>query len=126
MSEVRAQLAELLGSLSLGEQGIFDMVLAVGEALGNAFDHAFADCVHHLQDEDDLQVVVTIHAYEDRVIVEVSDSGKGCVITEGTLPEMSLTRGRGIRLMHMLSDKVDISPKPHGQGTVVRLVKLRS
>lgn len=126
MCEVRAQLTELLQGLSLGERPTFDMVLAVGEALGNAFDHAFGDCVQQIQDEADLQVVVTIHAYEDRVIVEVSDSGKGCVLEEGVLPEMSLTRGRGIRLMHMLSDKVDISPKPHGQGTIVRLVKLRS
>ena len=33
-------------------------------------------------------------------------------------------RGRGIKLMRLLVDDVDIRPKPSGKGTVVRLVKL--
>ncbi len=39
MAETRRAVAETLSSLSLPRDTIYDLVLALGEALGNAFDH---------------------------------------------------------------------------------------
>ncbi len=125
MSEVRAQVSELLESCSLDEQTVFDSVLAVGEALGNAFDHAFSDSIEQLKEHEAMSIIVNIDSYEDRVVIEVLDSGKGCDFSSGDLPDISLTRGRGIRLMHLLMDQVEIVPREHGCGTCVRLVKLK-
>ena len=68
--------------------------------------------------------------YPDRVVVEVTDCGEGFEPAgEGCAGEVgdagaTLERGRGIKLMRMLADSVEIGPKTSGEGTVVRLVKL--
>lgn len=126
MCEVRAQLTHFLEELSLDESYIFDMVLAAGEALGNAFDHAFehdTPCPQRLQ--GDMQIILTMSSYDDRVILEISDSGSGFYPELDKLPEPSAMRGRGVRLMCMLTDLVEIGPRRHGQGTCVRLIKLK-
>ncbi|MDO5044614.1 MAG: ATP-binding protein [Coriobacteriia bacterium] len=117
MAQVRNQVRDILDQFGLEESRVFDLVLALGEALGNAFDHGCALC-------GQTKIFVTLSAYDDRYVIEVSDNGKGLEITDGFLPEPSETRGRGIRMMYVLVDSVEISKKPHGEGTVVKLVKL--
>lgn len=116
LSEARARVGELLGGLSLTEDEVFDMTLAVGEALGNAVDHTCGG-----------GVLVTVADYPDRVCVEVSDCGCGYELADDEEPPETgpcAERGRGIRLMRLLADSVTISRKRSGEGTVVRLVKL--
>lgn len=118
MAQTRRAVGEMLASLGLAHETIYDLVLALGEALGNAFDHAGA------QGEDGA-VTVTVSVYGDRIVMEVSDRGEGYSFQEGDeLPCPTEERGRGIRLMLMLADAVEIRPKQLGQGTCVRLVKL--
>ncbi len=117
MSEIRREVKEQLEDY-LGQERLFDTVLALGEALGNAFDHGCRDaCLAN--------IYVTLTGYDDRMVIEVSDNGKGVEIQDDFLPEPTETRGRGIRLMYMLVDSVEISKKAYGEGTVVKLVTLR-
>lgn len=109
----RHRVSELLESLPLARDARYDMALAVGEALGNAYDHAAGvDCV------------LTVRAYRDRVVAEVVDGGSGFSIGASEEPEESEERGRGIKLMRLLVDGVEVCRRPGGQGTQVRLVKL--
>lgn len=121
MAQTRARIEEVLSrSTELSANDIFDLTLAGGEALGNAIDHTSAE-----------GVLCSLEVYPDRVIVEVTDCGEGIEVGEGEEPPASsavreLERGRGIKLMRLLADSVEIYPKASGQGTVVRLVKLCS
>lgn len=119
LSCVRQRIEEVLtNSTELTPNDIFDLTLAGGEALGNAIDHTCAD-----------GVLCSLEIYPDRVIVEVSDCGQGMELAAGEEPpesetELELERGRGIKLMRLLADSVEIQRKPSGEGTVVRIVKL--
>lgn len=118
MGETRQKAAELFSALGLDRDTVFDLTLALGEALGNAFDHGGGACA-------DGNVTVTVAVYRDRVVAEVTDTGCGCGYRDGDeLPTPTETRGRGIRLMMMLADGLSITPRRTGHGTVVRLVKM--
>ncbi len=110
----RHRVAELLDSLPLNRDDCFDTALAVGEALSNAYDHA---C-------DAVGCTMSVTAYADRVVVDVNDCGCGYEIASGEEPPESRERGRGIRLMRMLVDSVDVSRRTDARGTRVRLIKL--
>lgn len=112
----RGRINELLGRMDFTSDALFDMTLAVGEALGNAVDHTCNG-----------GVLATVTIYPDRAVVEVSDCGCGYELDADQDPETTLDpieRGRGIKLMRLLADSVTIGLKPSGKGTVVRLVKL--
>lgn len=119
LASTRQRIEEVLSrSTELTNNEIFDLVLAGGEALGNAIDHTDAQ-----------GVLCSLEVYPDRVIVEVSDCGCGMELgsdeaapASETLDE--LERGRGIKLMRMLADSVEIMRKSTGEGTVVRITKL--
>lgn len=116
LAGVRGRVAELLRRMDFTDDALFDMTLAVGEALGNAIDHTSCE-----------GVLATVTLYPDRAVVEVSDCGDGYQLAPGQEPVTSLNaieRGRGIKLMRLLADSVDISLKPSSKGTVVKLVKL--
>lgn len=118
MGETRRQVSSLFEQLGLSRDTVFDLTLAFGEALGNAFDHGGGS-------RADGFVTVGVSVYGDRVVVEVSDDGCGCAFSDGAgLPTPTETRGRGIRLMMMLADGMSITPRRDGTGTSVRLVKM--
>ena len=119
MHAARTRVRELLEAIEpLSGDAAFDLCLACGEALGNAVDHACAE-----------GILLTVAAYDDRVICEITDCGEGfelawdeepvseCLCAEGE-------RGRGIKLMRLLCDDVSIRRREGVSGTVVRLVKL--
>ena len=118
MARVRGRVECLCEGLPLTADEVFDLTLAVGEALGNAVDHA-----------GERGVLVTVAAYADRVVVDVADCGQGFSLgPDEELPEVATDaeRGRGIKLMRMLADSASISPKSTGEGSVTHLVKLFS
>lgn len=110
----RHRVAELLSGLPIARDACFDAALAVGEALSNAYDHACDAC----------GCTVTLHAYADRVVIEVRDCGEGFELAAGEEPEPTQERGRGIRLMRLLVDSVEVRRRDDGPGTLVRLIKL--
>ena len=114
LAGARERLGKLIQGLPFTQDEAFDLVLAVGEALGNAVDHTCGD-----------GVLATVAAYPDRAVVDVADCGCGFASEDGAEgPELDGERGRGIKLMRLLADSVTIQPKSTGEGTVVRLVKL--
>lgn len=121
LQAARRRLEELLARTDLTPDEAFDLTLAGGEALGNAVDHTCAE-----------GVLLTISAYPDRVVIEVTDCGDGFELPAGEEPPCGssegapgeIERGRGIKLMRMLADAVDIRRKTTGCGTMVQLVKL--
>lgn len=110
----RHWVADALSTLALGRDASFDVALATGEALANAYDHA----------GDAAGCTLTAHAYEDRVVIEVRDSGCGFEIADDEEPEESEERGRGIKLMRLLVDSVEVRRRTDARGTLVRLTKL--
>ena len=109
----RHRLVELLDQTPMSHDAVFDLALAAGEALGNAYDHAGG-----------ISCMMGVRAYRDRVVVEVVDGGAGFEIPEDEEPEATEERGRGIKLMRMLVDSVEIFRRTDAAGTVCRLVKL--
>lgn len=113
LGEYRHRLLGLLDELPMTEEARYDTALAAGEALGNAYDHAGGT-----------GCVMNVRAYSDRVVIEVCDCGEGYEIAADEEPEVSEERGRGIHLMRMLVDSVEVRRRTDVQGTMVRLVKL--
>ena len=113
LSQARDRLREMLVTLPLSEEEIFDVTLAAGEAMGNAVLHTPKQTG-----------ALTVSAYNDRVVIEAVDDGPGYSIAPDEEPETTYEHGRGIKMMRMLVDSVDISRKRFGTGTVARLTKL--
>lgn len=109
----RHWVVQMLESLSMDCDARFDTALAAGEALGNYYDHACGD-----------GCVMTVRAYADRVVIEVVDNGLGFSIADDEEPTSTEERGRGIKLMRILVDGVEIRRRSDVRGTYVRLVKL--
>lgn len=109
----RHRVVEMLEELSLGSNDRYDVALAVGEALGNAYDHAGGT-----------GIVMTVRAYADRVVIEVADTGRGFELAADEVPLESEERGRGIKLMRMLVDSVEVRRRTDASGTIVCLIKL--
>lgn len=114
LAEYRHRVAYLLESLPVTRDERFDMALAAGEALSNAYDHADNGC----------GCMVSVYAYADRVVIEVRDCGCGYEISSTDEPVASEQRGRGIKLMRLLVDAVEVRRRTDGSGTLVRLTKL--
>ena len=113
LAATRKHVGELLARMPFSQDEAFDMGLAVGEAMGNAVDHA------------DGCSLVEVAQYPDRAVVVVTDCGEGFSAEKADGPvEAGAERGRGIALMRLLADSVTIEPKPSGTGTLVRIVKL--
>ena len=109
-----AAFAEVAG---LDGPDLFELSVAVAEALANAV-------VHGSPRGADDDVRVRFFCYEDEVAVEVVDSGDGMSATPICEPAAAATSGRGIHFMRALADAVQYTCGP--MGTRVLLVKQRS
>jgi anti-sigma regulatory factor (Ser/Thr protein kinase) len=109
-----AAFAEVAG---LDETDLFELSVAVAEALANAV-------VHGSPRGADDDVRVRFFCYEDEVAVEVVDNGEGMAATPICAAPDVATSGRGIHFMRALADAVHYTCGPF--GTRVLLVKKRS
>ena len=117
MSSARDEVAVLVAPLGLSADAVFDIKVALGEALTNAISHGAPKHGTGV-------VTVVVSAYEDRLVIEVSDRGCGFDPANTLTPDLDATRGRGIMFMRALMDSVQFeSTEPC--GTLVRLVKAR-
>lgn len=115
LAAARSAVVSLLEALGIPESTLFDIRVAVGEALANAMRHGSPGGSADV-------VVVTVEAYDDRVAIEVSDQGCGF---DGTLPaeaDLYAASGRGVMFMRALMDRVEFTVCDGG-GTTVRLEK---
>lgn len=115
LADARQEICDLLVPLDLNESTLFDIRVAVGEALSNA--------VRHGSPRGDRDVVlVSVAAYQDRVVLTVTDTGSGFDGTPSDSRDPYAASGRGVMFMRALMDQVEFSPLPGG-GTSVTLVK---
>jgi anti-anti-sigma factor len=114
LAGVRDEVAELVAPLGFAEAAIFDIKVALGEALANA--------VRHGAPADDGRVCVDVAAFDDRVVLEVADNGSGFDGVHYASDDLYASSGRGIMFMRALMDRVEFEPASGG-GTLVRLVK---
>ncbi|GAV31058.1 hypothetical protein emb_1d0294 [Coriobacteriaceae bacterium EMTCatB1] len=115
LASARQQVMGLLDGLGISESVMFDIRVAVGEALANAMRHGSPGGTSDV-------VEVTVEAYEERVAIVVTDQGCGF---DGSLPDESdiyAASGRGVMFMRALMDRVEFAPCESG-GTSVRLEK---
>lgn len=114
LCEYRRRVDEMIAGLGLTADERFDVALATGEALSNAYDHAGCRGAE-----------LSVRAYDDRLVIEVADRGCGYEIAAGEVPVESEERGRGIKLMRMLVDGVEVRRRGDADcGTRVTLTKL--
>ena len=106
LAEVRAALRRWLAPLGLTDQSQMMILLAVGEAVANAVEHAYGP--------EGGTVEVELAAADDRVVATVRDHGRwrGSGAPDGS-------RGRGMRIMRACT--VDMAVDTSEGGTVVRL-----
>lgn len=102
----------------LDESDAMAVEVAMGEALSNAFLHAYAG--------GSGPVAVDIVKERGALIVEVSDSGERRAQTPAVPqnPPHPADAGRGLTLIKGLMDSVEVThPTDYGRGTRVRMTK---
>jgi len=114
LAGVRDQVSDLVNGLGFSESAIFDIKVALGEALANA--------VRHGAPNGKGRVCVDVRAFSDRVVVEVADNGAGFDGIHRVSDDLYAPSGRGIMFMRALMDRVEFEPA-EGGGTLVRLIK---
>lgn len=112
VATVRSEFTQWIRThLSLDEERVSDIVLAVNEALANAAEFAYRDF------PEAGTIAIEARHRADTGTLTVSTADRGVWLAED--PVRSRTRGRGIPLMRMLSDDVTIDRG--SAGTRVRL-----
>jgi len=115
LPEARTHVADLLARLDMPESTLFDVRVAVGEALANAIRHGSPGGEHD-------EIGIDVAAFPDRVEVVVTDSGCGFDGLACASDDLYAESGRGVMFMHAFMDQVEFEAAPEG-GTSVRLVK---
>lgn len=115
LSDARQRVVDRLRSVQLSEAALFDVKVAVGEALANAVRHGSpggpAATVH-----------IEMAAFDDRVVIKVLDTGCGFSGEASCTGDVYASGGRGVMFMRALMDRVEFEVRPEG-GTIVTLVK---
>ena len=117
LGSMREQVCQLITPLGFAESAVFDIRVALGEALANAVRHGS-------QADGQASLLVQVIAYDDRVVLEVIDFGVGFDGTHTQSSDVYAPGGRGVTFMRALTDRVEFE-RPESGGTLVRLVKHR-
>lgn len=117
LAEVRESVCALIEPLGFPEAALFDIKVALGEALANA--------VRHGSPQAGGSVSVRVRGFADKVVVEVRDTGHGFDGDHACSDDLYASGGRGIMFMRALMDQVAFEQAGSG-GTTVTLVKHRA
>jgi serine/threonine-protein kinase RsbW len=114
LKEARDFAARAAAEFGLGAEALYDVKLAMSEAVTNAIRHGSRS------PDDSVRIVATEES--GALVFEVLDTGTFVprVVRRGDLPE----GGRGLEFMRVLMDEVDL--RPGRQGTLLRMAKRRS
>ncbi|MDH4139131.1 MAG: anti-sigma factor antagonist [Coriobacteriia bacterium] len=118
LAPIRERVCGVVAPLKYSDAALFDIKVALGEALANAVRHGSPA-------GGDSPVVVRVRAYDDRVAIDVEDTGGGFNGESMCSDDLYASGGRGIMFMRALMDRVVFSTSADG-GTVVTLVKHRA
>lgn len=117
LSRMREKVADYLKPLNIPDATLFDIKVALGEALANAIRHGSPS-------EGEHKIQAEVVAFEDRVVLEISDNGEGFDGVPVTSDDLYAPGGRGVMFMTALMDRVEYHQSSLG-GTLVRLTKHR-
>jgi serine/threonine-protein kinase RsbW len=117
LGAARESVCEIVAPLGFPDSALFDIKVALGEALANAVRHGAPR-------KGQGEVRVDVIGYPDRVVLEVMDNGSRFDGTHAGSDDLYAPGGRGIMFMQALMDRVDYDDSPLG-GTLVRLTKHR-
>jgi anti-sigma regulatory factor (Ser/Thr protein kinase) len=115
---LRAELRQWLPAAGAGSREATDIMIAAGEAIANAFEHATAG---RPADAAPVQITLTARAAPDTIQLTVADTGSWRPPPADREQPAPGTRGHGLIFMHALMDDVTIDPSAH--GTTVTLTK---
>jgi serine/threonine-protein kinase RsbW len=114
VAQIRNEFAAWLRTyLSLSAERLSDIVLAVNEALSNSAEYAYVE----ISDAGTISLDARHDGAAATLTVQVADTGAWY---DGVPPPRHNTRGRGIPLMHALSDEVTIERLPRGTRVQMR------
>jgi len=115
--EVRQAVAHWMGTLLYDRMEIEDMQTAVTEAVTNAVRHGSP------MGEKDRFTVRGYRRVDESLVIEVRDYGPSMTTPSrpSRMPGPDATGGRGLPLMHVLTDELEFVPSKDGQ--MVRLIK---
>jgi serine/threonine-protein kinase RsbW len=101
----------------LSSETVADLKLALTEACSNSVRHAYGY-------DGDGVVDIVYELHPDRVVIEVSDEGKGFVPGEqAESPEAMNESGLGIAIIRALADELELGERRDGRGSRLRMVK---
>lgn len=112
LAVIRARLRTWLPTAQVTPSAAAEVLLAVGEAVSNAVEHAVRGAA------GDVEVEVTARATTTGLALTVTDNGRWQAPPRS---ERGAQRGHGSRLMNALVDAVTVTPTP--QGTTVEMRK---
>ncbi len=115
--EVRSFVAEFLADLRAKVDVSAEVLLATGEAAGNAVKYGRRE-----EGRSEIRVRCVLEGTD--VIITIADDGPGFEVSpkiEAGLPDPFASGGRGLFLMRQLTDDFSIESSPH--GTTVTLVR---
>ena len=118
LAVIRASLRQWLPAASVNPREADDIMIAVGEAAANAFEHA---TVGRPADAAPVQITLAARATHTVIHLTVTDTGNWQPSPADREQPAPGTRGHGIIFMHALMDSVVIDPSAH--GTTVTLTK---
>jgi len=101
LSAARECVRRVAGELQIPSEDAADLLLAVGEALSNAYVHGTPDPQVNL-------IYIGWHFAGEIVTITIKDEGPGFVPHEvaGRLTGLAMARGHGLRLMREGADEV--------------------
>ncbi|HET9082709.1 MAG TPA: SpoIIE family protein phosphatase [Trebonia sp.] len=114
----RTRLRQWMSAAGIGVPDANDIVIAAGEAMANAYEHATAG---RPAGAIPVQITLTASTAGTRVRLTVADTGSWRPPPPDRERPAPGTRGHGIIFMHALMDDVRIDPSAH--GTTVTLTK---
>jgi len=111
----RRQVRDAATKAGLAPEAARNLEVAVGEALANVHQHAYAS--------HDGPVSVEVLTATGGLTVVVSDEGQATTapVIPATLPSPSTAGGRGLYLVQRLVDDVEIGVNSAGHGVTVRM-----
>lgn len=110
--QARAVVSAFAVELQMEENRLFDLLLAVGEAVNNAIEHAYADGAPGT-------FALRAVRLDGSLVIEIEDRGRWRRRIRPVSSDGLSERGRGIALMRALCDDVHLGRT--ATGTVVRL-----
>ncbi len=108
LGEIRRRLLAWLGPVGVSRTSAADIVLVVNEAATNCIEHAYRGA-----DPGLVRVEADLHGR--RIVIGIADSGQW----QMPPPRETNTRGRGLPIMHAVSNQMELDHTP--AGTTVRI-----